>query len=351
MKLKISVKNLIFLLFILLLSFSNFAANLYVIDGTYEYEGTSYNIDSNGNARSASNDSPGEDDDNNEDDNEDNDSDDNSDNDIDDDNEDDNEDDENYSDDDEDEDDDSGRKLKRGEKDSNIITNDEFTMDEAQIIVPFSDPQMEFIGGDDYQLDLFGICMAGDIGYYTGNKQYLGNTELLSDFYQWLDKAHYDSSSLAVLIERLKEILGVITGTLEGKEYFTYDTDALNSIQARKVMTTTLKFKQTMELIFFGLGVIFVIYGFVLVLSWLFDRSLLPLMSETGLLEKGMLGLVTFGNLRADEVDIDRHSVTFIKILIFGFTCIVIGRVIISQAFRDALTNFVVSCLNRINGV
>ena len=346
MKMKNYFYNLILAFFICLLSFSSIAANLYVIEGTYEYEGTSYNIDFNGNARTASNDSPGEDDNDDEDDFSDDGSDDDSDNDID-----DNEDDENYSDDDEDEDDDSGRKLKRGEKDSNIITNDEFTMDEAQIIVPFSDPQMEFIGGDDYQLDLFGICMAGDIGYYTGNKQYLGNTELLSDFYQWLDKAHYDSSSLAVLIERLKEILGVITGTLEGKEYFTYDTDALNSIQARKVMTTTLKFKQTMELIFFGLGVIFVIYGFVLVLSWLFDRSLLPLMSETGLLEKGMLGLVTFGNLRADEVDIDKHSVTFIKILIFGFACIVIGRVIISQAFRDALTNFVVSCLNKINGV
>ena len=301
---------------------SNFSAggSIYVVDGTYNYNGNSFNISSDGSATSLS----GGDDGgsggnggNN-----------------------------NYR--NSDNTDYSNRNT--GSKDPNAIVDEKFILPDAQIIIPFSDPSMEVIDGQDFQLDLFGICMAGDIGYYTGNKQYLGNNDLLSDFYQWLEKAKYKAEALSVYIERVKEILKVISGSLEGKEYFTYDTDALNSIQARKVMTASFKFKQTMELVFFGLGVIFIIYGFILVVAWLFDRSILPLMTETGLLQNGMLGLVTFNNLRADEESYDKHSASFIKVLILGFACVVIGRVIISQAFMDKLTELIVWLLNKFNG-
>lgn len=228
----------------------------------------------------------------------------------------------------------------------NVVVDDTLT-ESLNVTIPFS--ELQSIGGNGTQLDLYGIGMTTSLYNVPGNRTYLGNENLVTEFYSWLDKAKYKTDNLKLLIEKIKAILGVISGTLEGKTYMIFDEDVISSIEARKIRTTTLRAQKIVELIFFGIGILFILYGFLLVLSWVFDKTILPLMSETGLSENGMIGLITFGNLRADEEYIDKHSATFAKVCIFGFASIAIGAGIISPFAREQLNNLITFIASRFS--
>ncbi len=211
---------------------------------------------------------------------------------------------------------------------------------------------LDSLGGTGDQFDLHGIYMSKNTMGFGGNRTYLGNDEKINEFYQFLDYTKYDTDFLKITINKLKDAWNIITQFFEGKDYMVRDYNAMTSMEQRRLLNELNRLQGIINFVSMFLGIFLLFYGFILVVSWVVDKSFLPIMAYTGILQDGILSFITFGKMVADDDDFGPNSTTFTKVFIFACICVAVGIFIISPVSKELLGNLIswinVNFLNKL---